>query len=110
MKCSWIAILVLMISACTTTSESGSSGPGAVSSPEPGVEAAKVDEAAAVASTQVKEQEKEKLVCYREKAVGSHFSKKVCKTRSQMDAERRAAKDLQDRSSAHDDSQLGGGQ
>ncbi len=44
----------------------------------------------------------DKLICYRQKEVGSHFSRKICKTRSQIKEDRRAAEDLMDRSRTHD--------
>jgi len=48
----------------------------------------------------------DKLVCYRYKEVGTHFSRKVCRTRRQIREERRAAADLLDRSRSHDASQI----
>ena len=35
----------------------------------------------------------DELVCRREHVVGSHFKKTVCKTRAEMEAERRSAQD-----------------
>lgn len=48
----------------------------------------------------------EKLICYRQKEVGTHFSKKICNTRRQIEEERRVARDLLDRSRSHDATQI----
>jgi hypothetical protein len=38
-------------------------------------------------------QERDELVCRREHVVGSHFKKTVCRTRAEIEAERRSAQD-----------------
>ena len=45
----------------------------------------------------------DKVICYREQKSGSHFTRKVCKTKRQMQEDRRAARELMDRSRTHDD-------
>lgn len=38
-------------------------------------------------------QDKDELVCRREQVTGSHFKKTVCRTRAQLEAERRSGQD-----------------
>lgn len=52
----------------------------------------------------------DRLICYRQKIVGSHFVRKICKTRRQMEDDRKAAADLLDRSRTHDSTQISGQQ
>lgn len=55
-------------------------------------EAMSTDEKVAVYNESMS-QERDELVCRREHVVGSHFKKTVCKTRAEMEAERRSAQD-----------------
>ena len=52
----------------------------------------------------------DRLICYRQNIVGSHFTRKVCKTRRQIEDDRKAAVDLLDRSRLHDATQISGEQ
>ena len=45
----------------------------------------------------------DKVICYREQKSGSHFTRKVCKTKRQMTEDRRKAQELMDRSRTHDE-------
>ena len=58
--------------------------------------AAKPDAAAKPAKTDKKPNLEEKLICTRESSTDSFLTKRVCRTRAQIDEDRRAAQRLED--------------
>lgn len=67
-------------------------GPAFAAEPAPKPEAAKPAKAAPAEP----KDDSEKLICTREKSTDSFMSKRVCKTKAQIEAERQASRQLQE--------------
>lgn len=102
----WLILSVLFVTGgCTsTTTDEPSTSMQTQSLQTHGEESTKTTNQVAV------NDDGDKLICYRQKQVGSHFSRKVCRTRRQIEDDRKAARDLLNRSRSHDDSQIAGEQ
>lgn len=91
-----VFLVLIVVSGCTST------GTEAPREPDP----IQNEESTKTNNEVAADTDANKLICYRQKEVGTHFSRKICKTRRQIKEDRRAAEDLLDRSRTHDASQI----
>ncbi|MBS05465.1 MAG: hypothetical protein CMQ24_22590 [Gammaproteobacteria bacterium] len=80
----FIALFVLLLSGCAATPEPADLEPAAAVSAGDGAEAEP-------GNVSVK-RENEKVVCHHERDTGTHFSRRVCRTVSEAEADRAANK------------------
>ncbi|MBD3646591.1 MAG: hypothetical protein HUJ31_03850 [Pseudomonadales bacterium] len=84
----WLLVLLFLLGGCASTGGNESTG----STPT-------------VASAESTESDEgDEIICVREKQVGSHFSRRVCRTKREMEELRRESVDMMDRTSAIQDS------
>jgi len=78
------AAVLCIVAGCASSGESG-----AVPS-----DVATASDAAAAETTVADAQDPNEMICRRERPTGSHFSRRVCRTRAQLEAEQAATQDL----------------
>ncbi len=94
-----LVILSLCLLGCTSTGDS----PEVKVAEEPAAEAptakeptdAQVEQAVAQYNESVTDK-KDKIICRRERVVGTHFSRRICRTVHQMEEDRAAARTLRE--------------
>lgn len=101
MKTWGLVVLSLVVLGCAT----GSDRPAPKSVAQPSEK--QVEKAVAQYNEGVT-QEKEKIICTRESIVGSHFTKRVCRTVAEMEQEREAARRSIDDTYTSQESTVGG--